>query len=118
MFLTSFDRKVYYKDGASFDEGRQSHAMYALQWAAMRWGKGHGASYYDMVAIPPPDQLENREHEMWGLYEFKRKFGGEVRDFLGAYDQPYAKRSAFLWDRLIEPVYYRLYMKLLRNVYY
>ncbi|MGI8916106.1 MAG: lipid II:glycine glycyltransferase FemX [Chloroflexota bacterium] len=118
MFLTNFGSKVYYKDGASLNEGRQSHAMYALQWAAMRWGKAHGAGYYDMVAIPPPDQLENREHEMWGLYEFKRKFGGEVRDFLGAYDLPYARRIAFLWDRVLEPVYYRAYMKVLRNVYY
>lgn len=118
MFHTSFGTKVYYKDGASVVEGQQAHAPYALQWAAMRWGKAHGADYYDMVAIPPPDQLENKQHEMWGLYEFKRKFGGEVRDFLGAYDQPYAKRIAFLWDRLIEPVYYRAYMRLKRDVYY
>jgi lipid II:glycine glycyltransferase (peptidoglycan interpeptide bridge formation enzyme) len=83
----------------------------------MRWGKAHGASYYDMVAIPDPDQLENREHPMWGLYDFKRKFGGEVREFVRAYKQPYMPRVAALWDRL-EPLYYRVYMRLKKDVYY
>jgi peptidoglycan pentaglycine glycine transferase (the first glycine) len=117
MFLTSFNDKIWYKDGVSQDAGQKVHATYVLQWAAMQWGKAHGATYYDMVAIPDPDQLENREHEMFGLYDFKRKFGGEVREFIRAYQQPYLPRAAALWRRL-EPLYYRAYMKLKRDVYY
>jgi peptidoglycan pentaglycine glycine transferase (the first glycine) len=117
MFLTGFNGKIWYKDGVSQDAGQKVHATYVLQWAAMQWGKAHGATYYDMVAIPDPDQLENREHEMFGLYDFKRKFGGEVREFIRAYQQPYLPRTAALWRRL-EPLYYRAYMKLKRDVYY
>jgi peptidoglycan pentaglycine glycine transferase (the first glycine) len=117
MFLTSFNGKIWYKDGVSQEAGQRVHATYVLQWAAMQWGKTHGAEYYDMVAIPDPDQLENREHEMWGLYDFKRKFGGAVREFLRAQQQPYLPRTAALWRRL-EPLYYRAYMKLKQDVYY
>ncbi|MCL4544362.1 MAG: peptidoglycan bridge formation glycyltransferase FemA/FemB family protein [Chloroflexi bacterium] len=117
MFLTSFNDKIWYKDGVSTHEGQKLHAPYAVQWAAMQWGKVHGATYYDMVAIPDPEQLENREHPMWGLYDFKRKFGGEVREFLRAYYHPYMPRIAALWQR-VEPLYYRVYMKLKRDVYY
>jgi lipid II:glycine glycyltransferase (peptidoglycan interpeptide bridge formation enzyme) len=117
MFLTSFNGKIWYKDGVSEETGQRVHATYVLQWAAMQWGKRHGATYYDMVAIPDPGQLENREHEMWGLYDFKRKFGGEVREFVRAYQQPYLRRTAAVWRRL-EPLYYRVYMKLKRDVYY
>lgn len=117
MFLTNFNGKIWYKDGVSQEVGQKVHATYVLQWAAMQWGKAHGATYYDMVAIPDPDQLENRDHEMWGLYDFKRKFGGEVREFVRAYQQPYLRRTAALWRRL-EPLYYRAYMKLKRDVYY
>jgi len=117
MFLASFNGKVWYKDGASLDAGLKVHAPYVLQWAAMQWGKAHTATYYDMVAIPDPEELENRQHEMWGLYDFKRKFGGEVREFIRAYKQPYLPRLSALWDRL-EPLYYRVYMKVKRDVYY
>lgn len=117
MFLTSFNNKIWYKDGASSEEGQKAYAPYLLQWEAMRWGKAHGATYYDMVAIPDPDQLENREHEMWGLYDFKRKFGGEVGEFVRAYKQPYGRRVAAIWDR-VEPLYYRVYMRLKKDVYY
>jgi len=117
LFLTNFGQKIWYKDGASQEAGQKLHATYVLQWAAMQWGKAHGATFYDMVAIPDPDQLENRDHPMWGLYDFKRKFGGEVREFIRAYQQPYLPRTAALWRRL-EPLYYRAYMKLARDVYY
>ncbi|HEY8742596.1 MAG TPA: peptidoglycan bridge formation glycyltransferase FemA/FemB family protein [Chloroflexota bacterium] len=117
LFLTNFGHKIWYKDGASREAGLKLHATYVLQWAAMQWGKVHGATLYDLVAIPDPDQLENHDHPMWGLYDFKRKFGGEVREFIRAYQQPYLPRTAALWRRL-EPLYYRAYMKLARNVYY
>jgi lipid II:glycine glycyltransferase (peptidoglycan interpeptide bridge formation enzyme) len=117
MFLTDFAGKIWYKDGVSTPEGQKLHAPYAVQWAAIQWGKRHGATSYDMVAIPDPDQLENRDHPLWGLYDFKRKFGGGVREFIRAYQHPYRSCRARLWVRL-EPLYYRAYMRLRRDVYY
>lgn len=117
MFLTNFNGKIWYLHGGSLEAGQKIHAMYVLQWAAMQWGKMHGATSYDMVAIPDPEQLEDRNHPMWGLYDFKRKFGGEIREFVRAQQQTYRPVEAALWRRL-EPLYYRAYMKLKRDVYY
>lgn len=64
--------------------------------------------YYDMVAVPPPDELDNEGHPLHGVYKFKSGFGGEVTEFLGCLDLPVRPLRAALWNH-IEPVYYRLH---------
>lgn len=56
-------------------EHRKLRPNYLLQWESMRWSKAHGAEYYDFRGIP--DVLEPGQ-EMYGVYEFKRGFGGSV----------------------------------------
>lgn len=76
---------------------------YAVQWAAMRWAKARGCSQYDLWGVPdqPEDSLEasftERSDGLWGVYRFKRGFGGEVKRTVGPADRVY--------NRLV----YRLY---------
>lgn len=64
-------------------EHRKLRPNYLLQWECMRWVKAHGADYYDWRTIP--DILEPGQ-ELYGVYEFKRGFGGFVRRVLPTQD--------------------------------
>jgi lipid II:glycine glycyltransferase (peptidoglycan interpeptide bridge formation enzyme) len=71
---------------------RKLRPNYLLQWEAMRWCKAHGADYYDWRTIP--DLLEPGQ-ELYGVYEFKRGFGGAVRRVVPTMDLPL--RPALYW---------------------
>jgi lipid II:glycine glycyltransferase (peptidoglycan interpeptide bridge formation enzyme) len=76
---------------------------YLLQWEAIRWAKSKGCQTYDLWGIPdqPESVLEEtfteRSDGLWGVYRFKRGFGGEVRRTIGT------------WDRVYKPALYKLY---------
>jgi peptidoglycan pentaglycine glycine transferase (the first glycine) len=71
---------------------RKLRPNYLLQWECMRWVKGQGARYYDWRTIP--DILEPGQ-ELYGVYEFKRGFGGAVRRVIPTMDLPL--RPALYW---------------------
>ncbi|HZC04236.1 MAG TPA: peptidoglycan bridge formation glycyltransferase FemA/FemB family protein [Ktedonobacterales bacterium] len=64
---------------------RKLRPNYLLQWECMRWCKAHGAENYDWRTIP--DILEPGQ-ELYGVYEFKRGFGGAVRRVIPTMDLP------------------------------
>jgi peptidoglycan pentaglycine glycine transferase (the first glycine) len=66
-------------------EHRKLRPNYLLQWECMRWAKARGADYYDWRTIP--DVLKPGE-ELYGVYEFKRGFGGYERRVLPTQDLP------------------------------
>jgi peptidoglycan pentaglycine glycine transferase (the first glycine) len=116
IFVFTFGEKCWYIHGASSNERRNLMPTYLLQWEVMRWARERGIMYYDMVAVPRPENLDE-EDPLWGVYRFKVGFGGEVADFLGCFDLPIKPVRAIAWYRF-EPVYYRLYQKLKQNVFY
>lgn len=104
MLFLSGERSWYFY-GASDDASRNLMPTYLLQWEAMRWSKAHGATVYDLWGIPDASEAELEEQFMqrsdglWGVYRFKRGFGGEV------------VRSAPAFIRIYKPLLYRVYQK-------
>jgi lipid II:glycine glycyltransferase (peptidoglycan interpeptide bridge formation enzyme) len=94
---------AWYFYGASTNRERNRMPTYPLQWEAMRWARDKGCKTYDLWGIPDhpeevlEDQFMDRSDGLWGVYRFKRGFGGEVRRTVGA------------WDRVYRPFLYRLY---------
>jgi lipid II:glycine glycyltransferase (peptidoglycan interpeptide bridge formation enzyme) len=94
--------RAAYLYGASADEERERMPAYAAQWAAILWARENGCASYDLWGVPdhPPDELEaqfaGRQDGLWGVYRFKRGFGGELRRTVGAADRVYSR----LVDRL------------------
>ncbi|MCL2519414.1 MAG: peptidoglycan bridge formation glycyltransferase FemA/FemB family protein [Spirochaetaceae bacterium] len=82
---------LFYKDTATYVYGASSNlkrnlmASYGLQWQAMSDAKAFGCTAYDLFGIPPSD---DPNHPMFGLYQFKTGFGGQLVHRLGAYDYP------------------------------
>jgi len=95
--------RAWYFYGASDDENRNLMPTYLLQWEAMRWAKANGAKTYDLWGIPDEDeavleeQFSSRSNGLWGVYRFKRGFGGQVM------------RSAPAFIRVYNPLLYRAY---------
>jgi serine/alanine adding enzyme len=95
-FVIYMGDKAWYKDGGSFTVKRELMAPYSLQWEIMRWLKARGVASYDLVAVPPADQL-NDKHPFWGLYRFKSGFNSEITEFIGAWDFPLRSWQYRLW---------------------
>ncbi len=88
-------RRAWYVYGASSDLERNRMPTYLLQWEAMRWAKAQGAEEYDLWGVPDADEatleahFTERRDGLWGVYRFKRGFGGELRRALQAHDRVY-----------------------------
>jgi lipid II:glycine glycyltransferase (peptidoglycan interpeptide bridge formation enzyme) len=97
-------KRAWYFYGASTDESRNLMPTYLLQWEAMRWAKARGCEEYDLWGVPDEDEatleadFETRHDGLWGVYRFKRGFGGELR------------RAAGVLDRVYNLPLYRLYL--------
>jgi lipid II:glycine glycyltransferase (peptidoglycan interpeptide bridge formation enzyme) len=104
LFVARNGNRAYYLYGASTDEERNRMPTYLLQWAAMKWAKARGCEEYDLWGVPDEDEatlesnFETRHDGLWGVYRFKRGFGGEL------------KRAAQAMDRVYNPLLYKLYL--------
>ncbi|MGF1473766.1 MAG: lipid II:glycine glycyltransferase FemX [Rubrobacteraceae bacterium] len=116
LLAVTMGHKYWYLSGASTSEKRNLMSSHLLQWEVMKWAKERGATYFDMVNIPSPDEL-TEDHPMYGIYRFKAGFGGEIADFVGCYDLPVKPVPAKLWNR-VEPIYYRLHQRVKGDFYY
>jgi lipid II:glycine glycyltransferase (peptidoglycan interpeptide bridge formation enzyme) len=98
--------RAWYLYGASLDVERQRMPAYLLQWEAMRWARARGCRYYDLWGVPDADREElerefaHRSDGLWGVYRFKRGFGGELVRSIGAWDRVYHPRRYALYQRL------------------
>jgi lipid II:glycine glycyltransferase (peptidoglycan interpeptide bridge formation enzyme) len=96
-------RRAWYVYGASNDLERNRMPAYLLQWEAMLWAKSRGCEEYDLWGVPDQEQglleadFESRQDGLWGVYRFKRGFGGTL------------KRSVQALDRVYMPLLHKLY---------
>jgi peptidoglycan pentaglycine glycine transferase (the first glycine) len=103
VFIFAVAGTAYYVYGASSNVERKRMASFGLQWAAIQWARQHKAKAYDMYGIPDEekafleDNFTERSDGLWGVYRFKRGWGGEV------------VRSVGTWDRIYNPLIYWLY---------
>jgi peptidoglycan pentaglycine glycine transferase (the first glycine) len=104
MMVFAYGKNAYYFYGASADVERNRKPTYPLQWEAIRWAHAKDCSAYDMWGIPDEamdiadDEAEAREDGLWGVYRFKRGFGGSI------------KRAQRSLDRVYNPLLYKLYL--------
>jgi len=98
LMVLSHPPTAYYLFGASSSSHREKMPTYLLQWEAMRWARSKSCQKYDLWGIPDADEekLESRfvAHSqdpsgLWGVYRFKRGFGGRVTRAVGAFDFVY-----------------------------
>ena len=109
LMLFTLGRRAWYFYGGSADAERNRMPTYLLQWEAMRWAKARGCEEYDLWGVPDEDEaaleanFETRSDGLWGVYRFKRGFGGKLI------------RAPQAADRVYSPFLYRLYLAYLKR---
>ncbi len=109
LMVFSNAKRAWYVYGASNDQERNRMPTYLLQWEAIRWAKARGCEEYDLWGVPDENEetlesnFETRHDGLWGVYRFKRGFGGQL------------KRAAQALDRVYNPLLYWAYLKYLGN---
>jgi peptidoglycan pentaglycine glycine transferase (the first glycine) len=90
-------KRAWYMHGASSGrlDDRRLDASRPLLWECIRWARQQGAEEFDWRTIPDAPEPGA---EMYGVYEFKRGFGGVAR------------RSVPTHDLILRPAIYWLYM--------
>ncbi len=103
IMVFSRGNRSWYFYGASNDRERNRMPTYLLQWSAMKWAIKKGCTSYDLWGVPDEEldileeNFETRADALWGVYRFKRGFGGLL------------KRSAPAFDKVFSPLLYSLY---------
>ncbi len=98
-------KRAWYLYGASSDEHRHRMPNYLLQWEAIRWARDRGCDFYDLWGVPDESEstleaeFAGRSNGLWGVYRFKRGFGGEIIRSLGP------------WERVYSPVLYSIFVE-------
>jgi lipid II:glycine glycyltransferase (peptidoglycan interpeptide bridge formation enzyme) len=98
-----FGNRAWYFYGASSNMHRDRMPNHLLQWEAIRWARSKGCKEYDLWGVPDANlstleaNFAKESNGLWGVYRFKRGFGGEL------------KRSVGPWDRIYKPYLYRIY---------
>jgi lipid II:glycine glycyltransferase (peptidoglycan interpeptide bridge formation enzyme) len=90
--------RAWYMYGASRSLHREKMPNHLLQWEAMRWAREQGCATYDMWGAP--DVLDESD-PLWGVYRFKRGFGGEFVRHIGAWDFPVSRLGYWLYTGVI-----------------
>lgn len=96
-------RKGWYLYGASSNDHRNVMPNYLLQWQMIRESLERGCVFYDFRGVPGELREDN---PLYGLYRFKKGFGGVYTKFTGLYIRRYHPLLAACFERALK--YYRI----------
>lgn len=94
IFVSRVGKQSIYLYGASGNAGRHLMPNHLLQWEAMRWAKAQGATLYDLWGIAATDDPGD---PLAGVTQFKQGWGGQVIEYIGAFEYVYAPLAARLF---------------------
>lgn len=97
VFMT-FGRQVVSLFGASYQEFMKYNGQYFLNYEMIKFAVDHGFESYNFLGITghfDPD------HEMYGLFNFKRGFGATVQELIGEFTLVVSPFYYFIYQRMI-----------------
>ena len=103
--------KVWYLYGASSNEHRNLMPNYLLQWRMIQWAVETGCRIYDFRGVSGDLTPDN---PLYGLYQFKKGFGGEFTEFIGEMDlilNPFVAFTVKNGTKLMKKIRKRVYLR-------
>ncbi|MBD3372109.1 MAG: peptidoglycan bridge formation glycyltransferase FemA/FemB family protein [Candidatus Coatesbacteria bacterium] len=94
VFLLYAGSNAFYVYGASSRRHAKHKGTQYLQWRAILRARERGCSLYDFWGAPV-EPVEG--HPLWGVYKFKKGFGGEHTVFCGPYERSLSPVGGWLW---------------------
>lgn len=80
LMIQSGQTVYYYSGGSDYELNRKHCCSAFVIWKAIYYYNSIGIQYFDMGGVPVNP---NKEHPAYGVYAFKRSFGGEYMEFDG-----------------------------------
>ena len=85
MFMTYGNEVVYLFSGSDEKYMREYNAQYLIQWHMIKYAAEHRFrryNFYGINGLPDPSSKD------YGIYDFKKGFGGQVIELIGSYELP------------------------------
>lgn len=118
MFATALGQTSGYKDGASAKAKLPTGAMYRMQLELIRWGKEQGATRHDLIGTPPSDKLDDKNHRLYGVGQYKLRLSKDVTDFVGTLDLALKPGKAKAWRAVGDRLARRYTLATRKDVFY
>lgn len=90
----AYGDKAWAMYGGAANTHTNLKAYYGLNYKRMLWARSQGAKYFDFFGIPVN---RSEKDPLYGLYKFKKSFGGEEVDFIGEYDLVVSRAYYTIW---------------------
>ena len=85
MFMTYGDEVIYLFSGSDAKYMKEYNAQYAIQWYMIKYAAEHGYKKYNFYGI---QGLPDPKAKDYGIYRFKKGFGGQVVELIGSFELP------------------------------
>lgn len=85
MFMTYGDEIIYLFSGSDEKYMKEYNAQYLIQWHMIKYAAEHHFkryNFYGIQGLPDPNAKD------YGVYNFKKGFGGQVIELIGTFDLP------------------------------
>lgn len=83
MFII-YPNEIIYLYSGSYDEFMKYNPQYLIQWYMIKYGIDKKVLRYNFYGID--GNFDKDKNPMYGIYEFKKGFGGEVIELIGEFD--------------------------------
>lgn len=91
--------------GGAYSNYRDFMSFYTINYDLIKYAKENGYEKYNFYGI---SEFKNKEDPMYGLYDFKRGFGGNVEEYIGEFNLIISK----FWYFMYTVVYNKIYIKI------
>jgi len=96
-----YGNKCWYLYGASSNQYRNVMPNYLLQWEMIKWAIENKCDIYDFRGVSGDISEDN---PLYGLYRFKKGFGGKFTEFVGELDLVFSP-SVYYFVKISEKVF-------------
>lgn len=97
--IIRFGTRCWDMYSASLDKKLALNESYLLQQRCFEWAKAQGCTHFDFRTIP---EVLDPSEEMWGIYEFKKGFGGYSDLVLPTQDYVYRPLLYKAWEMMVK----------------
>jgi len=111
MITTKYHDKTWNVHGGNNDVLRDLNANYLMYYKIIEDYKAEGYKILDLFGTTGNPVKEN---SLYGLHQFKRRFGAEYIEFIGEFDLVLNPPLYFIYDRCLP--FYRKVLKLIRKI--
>lgn len=85
FFITQGDHEIVYLFSGAYDEYLKFNGPYAIQWTMLKYALNHGFEIYNFYGTSGDFSKDAIDY---GVYEFKKGFGGKVVELIGDFILP------------------------------